>query len=98
MFFIILSTTGPSFRKFKESILEAHLQFDRDIVLPYSYGNNITITDKRLVMNIDSYIAVIPPLISGLLIDKGHINIVLIVAPIFMIGAPVIELLDERST
>lgn len=49
-------------------------------------------------MNIDSYIAVIPPLISGLLIDKGYIAIVLITAPILMAGAPAIELLDERST
>lgn len=98
LFFVVLSTTGPSFRKCKESILEAHLQFDRDLLLPYSYGNNITITNKHLIMNIDSYIAVIPPLISGLLIDKGYITIVLIISPILMAGGPAIELLDGRST
>ena len=49
-------------------------------------------------MNIDSYVAVVPPLISGLLIDKGYISVVLIMAPLLMVGAPAIELLDERST
>ena len=74
-----------------------HLQFDSTSVLSHTYGSDVKITDKHLLYNIDSYVRVAPPLIAGIMIDKGYLHLTLFIASIIMVLGPVVEYFDQRA-
>ena len=73
------------------------MQFDRPEILPYTFGDDIQVTDKQAVYDISSWVSIAPPIVAGILIDLGYIHVVLFLAPILMVLSPVIEQGDHRS-
>jgi hypothetical protein len=88
---LCLGTVGNSFHKFKDQAFVGNLLFEsrrNPGVNPHNYTNSEYKSYKKNYLAIESYMSIISPIIAGVMVDKGHLNIVVAVFPIFMfIGA-----------
>ena len=73
------------------------MQFDNPKILPYTFGDDIKVTDKKAILETGSWVSIFTPIVAGILIDLGYIHGVLFAAPLLLILGPIIEQGDHRS-
>ena len=79
-----MGTVGRSYHRFKDNALKGNLLYEarhEDGVNPFNVKHWEDASYKKKYLAIESYLAIFSPVIAGVIIDRFHLNFVLVIFP-----------------